>query len=79
METIIFGKRHHVSSVSFAALADKRLQHRDRHQSLFKETNRTVTQFCPFPFTVQGSNITQENWNGSISQFSQHETSLPYF
>lgn len=39
METIIFGKIH-VSSVSFAVLADKMPQHKDHHWSLFKETRR---------------------------------------
>lgn len=65
METIIFGKAHRVSSVSFAALADKRLQRRDHHQSLFKETNRTVTQFCPFHLLSWV--WFRENWNSSIS------------
>lgn len=39
METIIFGKTH-VSSVSFAVLADKMLQHKDHLWSLFKETRQ---------------------------------------
>lgn len=39
METIIFGKTH-VSSVSFAVLTDKMLQHKDHHWSLFKETRQ---------------------------------------
>lgn len=43
METIVFRKTKHVSSVNFAALADKMLQPRDHHPSLFKGTNKIVT------------------------------------
>lgn len=49
---IAFGKTH-VSSNNFAVLADEVLQLRDHHQSLFKETNKTVTQFSPFSFILQ--------------------------
>lgn len=66
METIILGKMHHVSPISFAVLADKRLQHRDCHQSPFKETNRTVTQFCPFSFTVPGMVQTLPKRTGTV-------------
>jgi hypothetical protein len=44
---------HHISSVSFAVLADKMLQSQDHHQSLLKEINKTVTQFSPFSFITQ--------------------------
>lgn len=69
METIIFGKTHHVSSVNFAALADK-MQRRDPHHPLFKETNKQDSDPILSLFiysTEYGSDITKENWNSSIS------------
>lgn len=65
MITATFGKTHHVSSVCFAVLADKILQPQG-HQFLFKETNKTVTQFSPSSFTIPCMDQTSPGVAGSF-------------
>ena len=74
---IAFGKIH-VSSNNFAMLADKVLQLRDHHQSLFKETSRTVTQFSPFSFILQCMGQTLLKKTGRVPFHSLVNTKLVF-